>query len=163
MSAPDEPKFMMDQMLVVVGKYLRIIGCDADWDFAEPRHGLILRANDVGRIFVTCNHRQLDENPKPDKTMLLKVGDPVDQFYEIVRLHNLDLTSRLFTKCIRCNLPLETVADKELIRGKVHPNVFVRHEHFYTCPRCATLFWRGSHVANTCLKLGLPPPPETIA
>lgn len=149
---------MMDQMVVVVGKYLRIAGHDAEWDFSADRHGLILRANAEERIFVTCNHRTLDEVPKPSQSLVLAVADPVDQFHLLAATYKLDLTSRLFTKCIRCNVALETVTDNELIRAHVHPNVFAQQAKFYKCPRCGTVFWRGGHVVNTCRKLRLPLP-----
>lgn len=149
---------MMDQMLITVGKYLRIAGHDAEWDLAATRHELVARANAGGRIFVTCTRRTLDEAPKPARPLILEVGEPVGQFREIVRVFQLDVSSRLFTKCIRCNVPLDDVPDKERIRDRVHPNVFAQHTKFYTCPKCGTVFWRGSHVVNTCRKLGLPCP-----
>ncbi len=155
MNPGDAPKFMMDQMLITVGKYLRICGHDAEWDTGATRHELIVRANAEGRIFVTCTQRPLDEKPVPAKSLKLEVGDPVEQFHEIIRAFGLDTTGRLFTKCIRCNVALDDVADNEAIREKVHPNVFAQHSKFYRCPKCGTVFWRGSHVVNTCRKLGL--------
>lgn len=161
MISTDEPKFMMDQMLITVGKYLRIAGHDAAWDLTATRHELVVRANADGRIFVTCTHRKLDEVPVPARQLVLDVGDPVAQFREMVRIHELDVSSRLFTKCIRCNVALDTVASRESVRGVVHPGVFERHAKFFRCPRCETVFWRGSHVVNTCRKLGLPLPDDT--
>lgn len=163
MDSGDEPRFLMDQMLVTVGKYLRVAGHDAEWDLRATRRELIVRANAGGRVFVTCNRRALDEVPRPAAGCTLAVGDPVAQFREIVRLFGLDAEAGLFTKCIRCNVPLDTVADHETVRGRVHPNVFARHRRFYACPRCGTVFWRGSHVANACRKLNLPPPEGTQA
>jgi uncharacterized protein with PIN domain len=33
---------------------------------------------------------------------------------------------------------------------------------FYTCPQCGTVFWKGSHVRNTCRKLRLPSAEEVL-
>ena len=59
-----------------------------------------------------------------------------------------------------CNVPLVPAPDREALRARVHPGVFARHRAFTVCPRCGTVFWFGSHVRNTCAKLGLPAPPE---
>jgi len=71
------------------------------------------------------------------------------------------LQTGLFSRCIRCNVELGAVKDKQAVAERVHPNVLSRHERFFACPRCGTIFWHGSHVANTCRKLGLPPPAAT--
>jgi len=70
----------------------------------------------------------------------------------------LDPLERLFSKCIRCNVFLEKVSDNEKIRVFVHPNVYARFDSFFACPKCGTVFWKGTHVANTCRKLGLTTP-----
>lgn len=148
---------MMDHMLLTLGKYLRIIGGDAVWDPGQRTHELIARANGEGRVFVTCNRRP-DEYPHPREALVLDSGDPVAQFRAVVQAFQLDTTSRLFTKCIRCNVLLDRIPDKETLRARVHPHVFERHQVFYACPSCGTVFWMGSHVRNTCHKLGLPLP-----
>lgn len=53
------------------------------------------------------------------------------------------------------------VEDLGALSGRVHPNVLSRYADFYTCPRCGTIFWRGSPVRNTCRKLALPPPSDS--
>jgi hypothetical protein len=73
----------------------------------------------------------------------------------VARAFGLNLESGLFTQCIKCNLPLAPVAEKSAIRERVHPNVYARHAAFFTCPGCGTVFWKGSHVRNTCRKLGV--------
>jgi hypothetical protein len=151
---------MMDHMLVRVGKYLRIIGCDAEWDLSRRTRELIPLANVQKRIFVTCNQRLPDEYPKPDHALLLPIGDPVDQFYQILLTYRLDPLRRLFTKCIRCNVFLEEIADLETARARVPPAVLARHSRFFSCPACRTVFWFGSHVRNTCAKLGIPAPQD---
>jgi uncharacterized protein with PIN domain len=44
------------------------------------------------------------------------------------------------------------------LAARVVEAVRARHRLFFTCPSCGTVFWRGSHVENTCRKLGLEPP-----
>lgn len=156
---PDaEPRFAMDRMVERVGKYLRIIGCDAVWDPGLRPHDLIALSNRDGRVFVTRNRRIPAEYPRPERLHTLAAADPVGQFRELVAAFSLDTRARLFAKCIRCNLFLEEVADRSAVASEVHPRVLAEQRRFFRCPACGTVFWFGSHVRNTCRKLGLPEP-----
>lgn len=148
--------FMVDHMLIKLGKYLRIIGCDAFWDQQIRTHALIARANAEGRVFLTRNTHIADQYPRPTRLMVLQETDPVKQFQIVLAEFRLEPQEKLFSKCIRCNVFLEKISDKEKIRAFVHPNVYARFDSFFSCPKCGTVFWKGTHVANTCRKLGLP-------
>lgn len=154
MQSPSQVRFTVDHMLIKLGKYLRVLGYDAAWDTGLRTHELIHRANAEDRVFLTRNTRW-DQYPVPRRLLVIESTEPVAQLQQVTAAFSLDLASGVFTKCIRCNLLLDTVADKKTIEGRVHPNVYARHDAFYTCPGCGTVFWKGSHVANTTRKLGL--------
>ena len=147
--------FLVDHMVIKLGKYLRIAGYDAEWDLKLRTHELILKANRENRIFVTRNMRLKSQYPPVNRLIVLKNTDPAEQLTVLASRLDLDLRRAMFSRCIKCNLQLAPVADKESIRLKVHPNVFKRHDRFFTCPSCQTVFWHGSHVTNTRTKLGL--------
>ena len=155
--ATPQPRFMVDHMLIKLGKYLRVLGYDAEWGAAHTvrTHELITRSNAEGRIFLTRNRRLAAQYPAPLRVMSLRETDPARQLEAVVEQFGLDRTERLFTKCIRCNVFLHPVPDKATIRERVHPNVYARFEQFHTCPSCGTVFWKGTHVANTRRKLGI--------
>jgi uncharacterized protein with PIN domain len=73
----------------------------------------------------------------------------------VIEQVRLDPQAGLFSKCIRCNVLLDKILDKQEIEAAVHPNIYARHEKFFKCPACHTVFWHGSHVVNTCKKLGV--------
>jgi len=150
-----ETRFMVDHMLIRLGKYLRIIGYNAAWERGVRTHALIARANAENRVFLTRNTHIAGQYPRPEKVFVLKEADPVKQFQIVVAEFRLDPRERLFSKCIRCNVFLEKVSDREKIRAFVHPNVYARFDVFFACPKCGTVFWKGTHVTNTCRKLGL--------
>jgi len=150
-----EAGFMVDHMVIRLGKYLRIIGCDAVWDQQVRTHELIIKANAEGRIFLTRNTHITEQYPRAIRLLIFRETDPVKQFQIVVARFQLDPQERLFSKCIRCNVFLEKAGAKEKIRAFVHPNVYARFDSFFTCPKCGTVFWKGTHVANTCRKLGL--------
>jgi len=145
-------------MLVKLGKYLRILGYDAAWEKGVRTHELIERANAEGRVFVSRNLHLRDQYPPVKLGMQVSSTDPARQLGEVVRAFGLNVSDLLFSRCVRCNVELDTVEAKEQIRSRVHPNVYRRYERFYTCPSCGTVFWKGTHVRNTCRKLGIPAP-----
>ena len=147
--------FMVDHMLIKLGKYLRILGLDAAWDSRVRTHALIEPANAEHRVFLTRNMRIAEQYPHPQRLFVLRETDPAKQLQVVVQEFKLDPRAKLFSKCIRCNVFLEKVGEKESIRALVHPNVYARFADFFTCPECGTVFWKGTHVANTCRKLGL--------
>ncbi|MBM4144206.1 MAG: hypothetical protein FJ225_11535 [Lentisphaerae bacterium] len=153
-----QPRFLADNMLIKLGKYLRILGYDAAWDKAARTHALIERANAEGRIFLTRNTRLADEYPPAARVTVPASTDPVEQLREVAGAHGLERRRYLFSRCVRCNVELDEVAHKPDIEARVHPNVFRRYAQFYTCPSCGTVFWKGSHVRNTCRKLGIDAP-----
>ncbi len=155
---PPTPRFMLDNMLIRLGKYLRVIGCDAAWDPALRTHDLIRRANAEDRVFVTRNRQLPHQYPRPAALLTLVETDPKAQFDRVVAHFRLEPQGALFTRCIRCNVILDAVADKATIQSRVDPNVYRRHDRFYSCPSCGTVFWYGSHVTNTCRKLELARP-----
>lgn len=154
-AATGQPRFLVDHMLIKLGKYLRILGLDVAWHPGLRTHELIALANREDRIFLSRNTRLAAEYPPVLRHVPIHENDPVRQVEEVRRALGMETTPGLFTHCIRCNVELAAVADKESVRDRVHPHVFARYERFFTCPRCGTVFWKGSHVRNTCRKLGI--------
>ncbi|MFC1461900.1 Mut7-C RNAse domain-containing protein, partial [Verrucomicrobiota bacterium] len=140
-----EIRFMVDHMVIKLGKYLRILGYDAFWDKKIRTHELITRANAESRVFLTRNTHLGEQYPNPVAAFVLKQTDSVEQVRAVVLEFQLDMRARLFSKCIRCNVMLVPVKDAETVRPLVHPNVFARHREFFSCPKCHTVFWKGSH------------------
>lgn len=149
------PRFVLDASLIKLGKYLRCAGYDAEWDPRATAREAAKRALDTQRVFVTRSTRAEFEFPRPPRCIELASTDPLAQFRELANVLGLDLVRFVFTRCIRCNVELDAVVEPENVRSRVISEVFERQRAFFTCPRCGTVFWHGSHVANTCRKLGL--------
>lgn len=157
MTAGIAARFLVDGMAVRLGKYLRCLGYDASWHVGEGTRALARRAEAEGRILLTRNTRLGTEIVPPSLCLVLASDDPVEQLHEVVRGFALEREARLFTRCIRCNVELEPAALSD-VQARVPAAVRERQRVFFACPGCGTVFWRGSHVANTCRKLGLEPP-----
>ncbi|MEW6071931.1 MAG: Mut7-C RNAse domain-containing protein, partial [Planctomycetota bacterium] len=150
----EPPRFLVDHMVAKLGTYLRILGCDAAVDTTVRTHELIRRANREGRVFLTRNTRLADQYPRADRVLVLAETDPVLQLRRVVGEFRLDPEARMFSRCIRCNVPLAELAALGDLAERVPAAVRARHRRFWRCPACGTVFWHGTHVRNTRRKLG---------
>ena len=151
----EQVRFEVDAMLVKLAHYLRVLGCDAAYDLRASLATRIERADAQARVFLTRNHRIGHQQRAPMRMLFVQSEDPVEQLREVIAAVGIDPQAHLFSRCIRCNVALEAVG-KEAVAQKVPARVFETYRCFYACPSCATIFWKGSHVRNTCRKLGLP-------
>jgi len=150
----DRPRFVVDGMLEKLGRYLRCAGWDALGDADLSTASRVELANRDGRVFLTRNRHLRHHHPLPLREQRIVAGDPVEQMREVLALWPLE-RELLFTRCVRCNVELDEI-EREAARARVAPRVFERYRRFFRCPACATVFWKGPHVRNTCRKLGLP-------
>ena len=153
------PRFLVDGMLIRLGKYLRCIGIDAEWERGTGTRALARRADLEDRILLTRNTRVGTEIEPPRRWRVLASEDPVEGLREVLDAFAIDPGELLFTRCISCNVELVRATPEE-VEARVLPEVRARHQLFFSCPSCRTVFWYGSHVVNTCAKLGLAPPAE---
>jgi len=151
----DAPRFEVDAMLVKLARYLRVIGCDATCSPELSLPTRIERADAEERVFVTRSRRIEHQEHAPKRMLVLESEDAVDQLHQVVAASGIDATAKLFTRCIRCNVELAAIAKDASLAARVPPRVLESYARFWTCPSCATVFWKGSHVSNTCRKLRL--------
>lgn len=150
-----QPRFACDAMLIKLARYLRVLGYDARWDLDAPIADYLERADHEQRIFLTRSQRLEHQRRLPQRFMLIASDDPVEQLRQVVRSLELDPHAHLFTRCIRCNVELAVIEKNAELAARVPARTFEAYSQFFTCPCCATVFWKGAHVRNTCRKLGL--------
>ena len=149
-------RFSVDAMLVKLARYLRVIGYDAVWDLESSLATCIERADAEGRVFITRNHNLGHQQPLPQRYLIIHEDDPVEQLQRVMIEYGIDPKTRLFSRCICCNVELVEIETSAELATRVPERVLRTYRRFFTCPRCDTVFWKGTHVRNTCRKLGLP-------
>lgn len=144
-------KFLVDQPLLGLAKWLRLCGLDAAVERFSS-YGSDLPSPVAGRYLLTRQARYR-HHQRPD-LLVLDANDPQDQLAEVFR--RLKLTRRdlaPLSRCGECN-DLLALTSREMALGLVPDHVFQTQKQFFQCPRCRRLYWPGSHHARIIAKLG---------
>jgi uncharacterized protein len=67
-----------------------------------------------------------------------------EQTIEVIRRFDLLELIAPFTRCLRCNAPLEAAAKADVI-DKLEPLTKIYYDQFRRCPDCKQIYWSGSH------------------
>jgi uncharacterized protein with PIN domain len=137
-------KFLADNMLGRLAIWLRLLGYDTAYhhDATDAQLARIARAEN--RVLLT---RDVELTRRRAVRAILIESEQVEEQLRQV-FHALNLTAReAFSRCAECNSVLEEVS-KESVRGQVPPFVFHTQERYRRCPRCARIYWRGTHWAR---------------
>ena len=67
-----------------------------------------------------------------------------EQTIEVVRRFDLSELIAPFTRCLRCNAPLQQTAKADII-DKLEPLTKIYYDQFRRCPGCNQIYWSGSH------------------
>ena len=143
---PDgEIAFLCDRMLIRLGRWLRAAGYDtAIQEEATTDRVLLSRALGEGRLLLTRDRKLTEYREAPGTVLLLAGNTLVESARALTTGAGLDWLHRPFTRCLVCNAPLEPApaeAREDLPKG-----ARTLADSATWCPRCAKLFWRGSHA-----------------
>jgi uncharacterized protein with PIN domain len=70
--------------------------------------------------------------------------DPLEQTVEVLRRFGLASVLTPFSRCLRCNAPLEP-AEKAKVLGRLEPLTKIYYDQFRRCRGCGQVYWSGSH------------------
>jgi uncharacterized protein with PIN domain len=138
----DEPiRFLADNMLGTLAKWLRILGYNTAYNPAWDDNDLARISRAEGRILLT---RDVELSRRRGLRALLIESEVLEgQIAQVIREYGLSLANP-FSRCPVCNTPLEP-ADRHDALGRVPSYVFCTKESFRYCPHCNQFYWRGTH------------------
>jgi len=140
-----EPRFVCDDHMGKLARYLRVAGYDVVFDSAMDNNRLIQISLDERRHILTRD-RRLVERRLVRYCLLLDSERWQDQIKTVADHFGLIFSkARMFTRCLEDNTPTVPVA-KEDIRARVWPYTYEHHDEFRICPVCDRVYWAGSHV-----------------
>jgi uncharacterized protein len=143
-----EFKFIVDQNVGKMAKWLRMAGFDASLFTGADDAAMVAAAITEKRILLTRDRRIMKRRVIVGgriKAILIESDHFKAQVQQVISTLRLDKSSfRPFTICIECNQRLEERV-KEAIKDRVPPYVYQTQEHFAECPACRRLYWQGTH------------------
>ncbi|MFQ5965757.1 MAG: Mut7-C RNAse domain-containing protein [Candidatus Scalinduaceae bacterium] len=144
-------KFMADSMLGRLARWLRILGYDVVYESSITDDDLIARALQERRIILTMD-RELSQRESARNCLFIKSDDYREQLKHVIAYYDIDCKSRIFTRCLLCNVKLDSV-EKKRIKDKVPPYVYSIQDEFDICPQCHRVYWSGTHRDKILKKL----------
>ncbi len=139
-------RFVVDGHLGTLARNIRLLGFDVAYDpSAEDRQllGVMEREN---RALLTRDRRLL-------MYAVVKTGycprsqNADEQTVEVIRRFDLLGSLAPFTRCLRCNAPLQKVSKAEIIE-RLEPLTKIYYEQFRRCTGCGQIYWAGSHFSK---------------
>ncbi|MBW1916463.1 MAG: Mut7-C RNAse domain-containing protein [Deltaproteobacteria bacterium] len=145
-------RFIVDQTLGGLGKWLRLCGFDTDQK--------LIRVQDIDSLpspeqdtYILTRQSALGRGSARNDILVVTADSPEAQLAEVITaLRPPPDQFDPLKRCSRCNQLLVPVSREE-VRGRVPEHIFQHHYQFFECPGCHRVFWAGSHVAAICRRL----------
>ncbi len=146
-------KFLCDQMLGTLAKWLRIYGFDTFYANSKISDKKLIKiSKNEDRCLITRDKELAFRCKKENiKIILLKVKN-LDEQLKLV-LHDLEIDKDKFlSRCIICNSMVSKIK-KEVVKNKVPVKIYEKHKNFWFCNKCDKIYWKGSHYDKMIQKL----------
>ncbi len=140
-----DPRFVLDVHLGRLAAYLRLLGFDCVWQREMADERIIERSLAEHRIILTRDVGLLKDG-RVTHGAFVHATRPLEQLAEIVERFQLENSFEPWTRCMRCNEPLATVAASALPADALPEDVRERFDHLRRCPGCGRVYWPGSHT-----------------
>jgi uncharacterized protein len=136
-------RFVADGHLGRLTRNLRLLGFDVAYPKnADDRQLLEIMARE-NRALLTRDRRLLMHGIV-QQGYCPRSQNANEQTIEVVRRFDLSALIAPFTRCLRCNAPLEEAAKADVI-DKLEPLTKIYYDQFRRCPDCKQIYWPGSH------------------
>jgi hypothetical protein len=138
-------KFICDQMMGTLAKWLRILGFDVRYMDRETSDDAILEIAIEEKRAIISRDKQLIERAKKRRISVVEIerADLDEQLKIVTSIYPVK-DENVLSRCSVCNTSLVEI-EKNMIKGKVPPKVFDTHNEFWYCKNCDKVYWRGSH------------------
>jgi len=146
-------KFLCDQMLGTLAKWLRIYGFDTYFANSEISDEELLKiSKDEDRILLTRDKKLVQRAHKENiKNIEIKTTDVNEQLKIVLKDLTID-KNKVLSRCILCNNVIDEIKKRD-VGGKVPERVFETNEEFWFCKKCNKIYWKGSHYENMIEKM----------
>ena len=138
--------FVADGHLGTLARNLRLLGFDVAYDSQAEDRQLLTIMKRENRALLTRDRRLL-MHAVVETGYCPRSQDADEQTVEVIRRFDLLLCLAPFTRCLRCNAPLQKVSKAEVIE-RLEPLTKLYYEQFRRCTGCGQIYWAGSHFSK---------------
>ncbi len=139
-------KFLCDQMLVRLGRWLRAAGYDTIIieESIEDKE-IIDRAKKENRFLITRDKRLfLELDPKKEHVIWLQANNIQECVREISQILPINWLLKPFSRCLKCNSLLMETNHPNM--NEIPESIQKEQKHFWVCLKCEKVYWEGSHT-----------------
>lgn len=148
-----ENKFLCDQMILDLGRWLRAAGYDSVFiEKGEKDQEILVRALAEKRWLLTRDSEFLEM--KRAESVLIFLGQyPLEACVGVLnKLLKIDWLFCPFSRCLICNSVLIKPND-EIVKKNVPQDLQIRTDQFWYCEHCRKVYWEGSHTKRMLKQL----------
>ena len=140
----ERPRFLADEMLGTLVKWLRIIGYDTLYAKDMQDGEIAALAMREGRSLLT---RDKALAKAVGGSGLYVISDVIEeQVAQVARGYGL-IFDASYTRCALCNGALKSIPPDEA-RNEAPARSFDMTDRFFRCQGCSRLYWEGTHWNN---------------
>lgn len=139
-------RFIADANVIRLGRLMLLLGFDVNLFQKGPDSDIADMAHNEKRIVLTRDTSLL-KRKKIIFARRIRADLPYDQLSETIEFFGLGPSIKFFSRCISCNKKLVQRAKDEIFH-LLEPKTRLYFHHFFQCPECGNVFWRGSHCDN---------------
>ena len=146
-------KFLCDQMLGTLAKWLRLFGFDTFYANAEISDNELLDiAKKEDRIFISRDKQLIIRSRKKNLQVVKTTSTDLDeQLRQVLKNVKIDETTVL-SRCSLCNTILDDIKKSD-VKDKVPKRIYESNEKFWFCSKCEKTYWMGTHYDKIMLKI----------
>lgn len=146
-------KFLCDQMLGTLAKWLRLFGFDTFYANAEIDDKELLEiAKKENRVIVTRDKQFVRMSRKENLSVVEIASIDIDEQLKLV-LKGVDIDEDVvLSRCSVCNTVLDDVKKSD-VEDSIPERVFKNNEKFWCCKKCDKIYWTGSHYDKIISKI----------
>ena len=140
-------KFIADNMLGKLAKWLRILGFDTLYPKYAKDVELVFTSLLEDRILLTRD-LGIIKRKNLKKYLFIHSNNWKEQLIEVInhfQLEDLLSEKNFLTICPICNERLHPIEKRRVI-GLVPHYVFCTNKEFSVCPSCGKIYWKGTHI-----------------
>jgi uncharacterized protein with PIN domain len=144
-------EFIADGHLGTLARNLRLLGFDIAYD-PQAQDRQLLSVMETERRALLTRDRRLLMHAVVQTGYCPRSQNAHEQTIEVVRRFDLFDLIAPFTRCLRCNAPLQKVAKSDVIE-KLERLTKIYYEQFRRCTGCYQIYWAGSHFSKLQTRL----------